>query len=75
MVANAAGDLLRGALERGEVRLLATTSPEGLKKLAEREPFLVRSFSVLTVDEPNAEEAARSWLGFRRGSRRITESP
>jgi ATP-dependent Clp protease ATP-binding subunit ClpC len=63
VVANAAGDLLRGALERGEVRLLATTSPEGLKKLAEREPFLVRSFSVLQVDEPNAEEAARILAG------------
>ncbi len=70
VVANAAGDLLRGALERGELRLLATTSPEGLKKLAEREPFLLRSFSVLPVDEPNAEEAARILSGV---SARLTQ--
>ncbi len=70
VVANAAGDLLRGALERGELRLLATTSPEGLKKLAEREPFLLRSFSVLPLDEPNAEEAARILSGV---SARLTQ--
>src|SRR5580704_9385020 len=42
------GDLLKPMLARGEVRLLASTTPEGLRKINEKDPSLLRRFSILT---------------------------
>jgi ATP-dependent Clp protease ATP-binding subunit ClpB len=53
----AVGDVLKPALLAGAVRLLGTTTPEGLKRLQERDPQLLRVFTVLTVDEPSEAEA------------------
>ncbi len=44
------GDLLKPILSRGEVRLLATTTPEGIRKIQERDPILLRRFTVLGID-------------------------
>lgn len=55
--AGAVGDLLRSALERGEVRLLGTTTPDGLRKIQDRDAYFLRSLTVLEVGEPNAEQA------------------
>jgi ATP-dependent Clp protease ATP-binding subunit ClpB len=51
------GDVLRPALARGELRVLATTTPEGLRKLNEKDPLLARSFTEIAIDEPSVAEA------------------
>jgi ATP-dependent Clp protease ATP-binding subunit ClpB len=51
------GDVLRPALARGDLRVLATTTPDGLRKLHEKDPLLARSFTEITVDEPSVAEA------------------
>jgi ATP-dependent Clp protease ATP-binding subunit ClpB len=50
-------DVLRPALARGDLRVLATTTPDGLRKLSEKEPLLLRSFSEIVVEEPNVADA------------------
>jgi len=50
-------DVLRPALGRGELRILATTTPDGLRKLHEKEPLLARSFTEIAVEEPSVAEA------------------
>jgi ATP-dependent Clp protease ATP-binding subunit ClpB len=50
-------DVLRPALARGDVRVLATTTPDGLRRLAEKEPLLLRSFSEISVEEPSVADA------------------
>jgi ATP-dependent Clp protease ATP-binding subunit ClpB len=50
-------DVLRPALARGDLRVLATTTPDGLRKLNEKEPLLARSFSEIAVAEPSVSEA------------------
>ncbi|HEY3234688.1 MAG TPA: Clp protease N-terminal domain-containing protein, partial [Polyangiaceae bacterium] len=51
------GDLLRPSLHRGELRLLGTVTPDGLKRLEERDPQFVRTLTVLPVEEPSLTEA------------------
>jgi ATP-dependent Clp protease ATP-binding subunit ClpB len=51
------GDLLKPVLARGEVRLLASTTIEGARKLHERDPGLLRRFSVLTIEPPTVDQA------------------
>ncbi len=51
------GDLLKPLLARGEVRLLATTTPEGVRKLQEKDPNLLRRFTMLTIDAPTPDQA------------------
>jgi ATP-dependent Clp protease ATP-binding subunit ClpB len=56
-VGGGVGDLLKPMLLRGEVRLLASTTPEGLRKLQERDPALLRRFSALSIDPPTVDAA------------------
>jgi ATP-dependent Clp protease ATP-binding subunit ClpB len=51
------GDLLKPMLGRGEVRLLASTTIDGAKRMQERDPGLLRRFSVLTIEAPAVEPA------------------
>jgi ATP-dependent Clp protease ATP-binding subunit ClpC len=51
------GDVLRGALLRGEPRLLGTTTPDGLKRIQERDALVLHAFTVLPVAEPTEQEA------------------
>jgi ATP-dependent Clp protease ATP-binding subunit ClpB len=50
-------DALRLALSRGELRVLSTTTPDGLRKLLDKEPLLARSFTEIEVEEPSVGEA------------------
>jgi ATP-dependent Clp protease ATP-binding subunit ClpB len=50
-------DALRPALARGDLRLLATTTPDGLRKLTEKDPILARFFTQIAVGEPSVAEA------------------
>jgi ATP-dependent Clp protease ATP-binding subunit ClpB len=58
------GDLLKPLLARGEVRLLASTTPEGLRKIQEKDPALLRRFTVLTVDAPTPDKAIEILRGI-----------
>src|SRR5260221_4061665 len=51
------GDLLKPLLARGEVRVLASTTPEGLRKMNERDPGLVRRFTVIGIEPPTPDQA------------------
>jgi ATP-dependent Clp protease ATP-binding subunit ClpB len=53
----AIGEVLKPALVRGELRVLATTTPDGLKRLEERDAQVLRLFTRLPIAEPNLEEA------------------
>lgn len=50
-------DLLRSALARGELRLLGTTTPDGVRKLEERDAHFSRLLTPLAVAEPALPEA------------------
>jgi ATP-dependent Clp protease ATP-binding subunit ClpB len=58
------GDLLKPLLARGEVRLLASTTPEGVRKMNERDPGLLRRFSVLAIDPPTPDQAIEVLRGI-----------
>ncbi|HVJ89805.1 MAG TPA: Clp protease N-terminal domain-containing protein, partial [Labilithrix sp.] len=58
------GDLLKPLLARGEVRLLASTTPEGMRKLQEKDPNLLRRFTVLTIDPATPERAVEILRGI-----------
>jgi ATP-dependent Clp protease ATP-binding subunit ClpB len=60
-------DALRPALARGEVRVLGTTTLDGLRKLQEKEPLIARSFSELAVEEPSVSEAIEIVRGVAPG--------
>ncbi len=62
------GAVLAELLGPGGPRLLGTTTPEGWVKLVAQQPTLVRAFSVLSVEEPNAEESLEM---VRGGARRL----
>jgi ATP-dependent Clp protease ATP-binding subunit ClpB len=61
---SAVGELLAPALRRGELRLLGTTTPEGVRRIAERDPTVLRLFTTLTVREPSVEEAIEVLRGI-----------
>jgi ATP-dependent Clp protease ATP-binding subunit ClpB len=58
------GDLLKPLLARGEVRLVATTTVEGARKMQERDPGLLRRFSVLTIEPPTLDQAIEILRGI-----------
>jgi ATP-dependent Clp protease ATP-binding subunit ClpB len=60
---SAVGEVLKTALFQGGLRLLATTTPDGLRRLQERDPELVRSFTVLEVEEASVELATEITRG------------
>jgi ATP-dependent Clp protease ATP-binding subunit ClpB len=51
------GDLLKPMLARGDVRLLASTTPEGLRKMNDKDPGLLRRFTVLSIEPATADQA------------------
>jgi ATP-dependent Clp protease ATP-binding subunit ClpB len=58
------GDLLKPLLGRGEVRLLASTTVDGARKMHERDPGLLRRFSVLTIEPPTLDQAIEILRGI-----------
>src|SRR5580700_1006985 len=58
------GDLLKPLLTRGEVRLLASTTIDGARKMQERDPGLLRRFSVLTIEAPAVDPAIEILRGI-----------
>jgi ATP-dependent Clp protease ATP-binding subunit ClpB len=62
--ASGVGDLLKPMLARGDLRLLASTTPEGIRKLSDKDPNLLRRFTVLTIDPPTPERAIEILRGI-----------
>ncbi len=58
------GDLLKPMLARGDIRLLASTTPEGIRKLSDKDPNLLRRFTVLTIEPPTPERAIEILRGI-----------
>ncbi len=58
------GDLLKPMLARGEVRLLASTTPDGLRKIQERDPGLIRRFTVLSIEPATPDQAIEILRGI-----------
>jgi ATP-dependent Clp protease ATP-binding subunit ClpB len=54
---SAMGDLLKPMLARGEIRIIADTTVEGLKRLEERDSAFVRKFSTVSVAAPTQDQA------------------
>ncbi|HEX7663178.1 MAG TPA: AAA family ATPase, partial [Polyangiaceae bacterium] len=61
---NGAADALKVALARGEVRVLGTTTPEGLRKMNEKDAGLVRRFTALTIEPPTPDQAIEVLRGI-----------
>jgi len=49
------GDVLRANLNQDEVRLLGTVTPEGRRRLQDRDPTLLRSFTMIELEEPSID--------------------
>jgi ATP-dependent Clp protease ATP-binding subunit ClpB len=60
----AVGEVFAPVLGRGEVHLVGTTTPEGLRKLGDRDPMLVRLFTVLEVGQPSVDQAIEILRGI-----------
>ncbi|MGD0529004.1 MAG: AAA family ATPase, partial [Polyangiaceae bacterium] len=58
------GDLLKPLLARGEVQLVASTTVDGAKKMQERDPGLLRRFSVLAIEAPTLDQAIEILRGI-----------
>jgi ATP-dependent Clp protease ATP-binding subunit ClpB len=58
------GELLKPLLSRSEIRLLATTTPEGIRKVNERDAGILRRFSVVNLDPPSIEQATEILRGI-----------
>jgi ATP-dependent Clp protease ATP-binding subunit ClpB len=63
-VGSGVGDLLKPLLARGEVRVLASTTIDGARKMNERDPGLLRRFSALTIEPPSLGEAIEILRGI-----------
>jgi ATP-dependent Clp protease ATP-binding subunit ClpB len=57
------GELLRPALARVEFRLLGTTTPEGRRRLQERDAAVLRLFTEIGVEEPSVHDATEILRG------------
>ena len=51
------GELLKPALVRGDIRILAAISPEGLRKVQEKDAGVLRRLTIVEIDPPDVEKA------------------
>ncbi len=58
------GDLLKPLLARSEIRIMATTTPEGFKRMQERDGGAIRRFTPITVDPPSIDQAMEILRGI-----------
>lgn len=61
---NDAANLLKPALARGQLRVIAATTWQEYAKYFEKDPALARRFQNITVDEPDDEKAIRMLRGM-----------
>ena len=58
------GELLKPLLSRGEIRIVATTTPEGIRKINDRDGSILRRFSMITLEAPSIEQATEILRGI-----------
>jgi ATP-dependent Clp protease ATP-binding subunit ClpB len=58
------GELLKPLLSRGEIRIVATTTPEGVRKINDRDPSIIRRFSTVNLEAPSIEQATEILRGI-----------
>ncbi len=58
-----AGEILKPVMQRSELRILGTTSPDGRRRLEDRDPEALRAFTELPVEQPSEEEALQILRG------------
>jgi ATP-dependent Clp protease ATP-binding subunit ClpB len=58
------GDLLKPVLARGQLRFLGTTTPEGVRKIQDRDAALLRRVTMISVDPPSVEQAVEILRGI-----------
>jgi ATP-dependent Clp protease ATP-binding subunit ClpB len=58
------GELLKPLLSRGEIRVVATTTPEGVRKMNDRDSGIIRRFSVINLEPPSIEQATEILRGI-----------
>jgi ATP-dependent Clp protease ATP-binding subunit ClpB len=58
------GELLKPLLSRGEIRIVATTTPEGVRKINDRDSGILRKFSVINLEPPTIEQATEILRGI-----------
>ncbi|MEO7094380.1 MAG: AAA family ATPase [Polyangiales bacterium] len=51
------GELLKPALVRGDIRILAAVSPEGVRKITEKDAGVLRRLTVVEIEAPDVEKA------------------
>ncbi|KLN65817.1 type VI secretion system ATPase TssH [Vibrio sp. VPAP30] len=61
---NDAANLLKPALARGEFKTIAATTWAEYKKYFEKDPALTRRFQVVSIEEPNADDAKQMLRGI-----------
>ncbi|HEU4536719.1 MAG TPA: AAA family ATPase, partial [Polyangiaceae bacterium] len=57
VVGSGVGDVLKPLLARGELRVVATTTPEGVRKMQDRDTALLRRFSPVPVEPATIAQA------------------
>lgn len=65
VLASTAGEALRAAERRG-VRMIGTTTPEGLRLLSDKAPSFVHELTTVDVEEPSPESATEILRGIRQ---------
>ncbi|MCU0691097.1 MAG: ATP-dependent Clp protease ATP-binding subunit, partial [Polyangiaceae bacterium] len=58
------GELLKPVLARGTIRFLGTTTPEGVRKIQDRDAALLRSVTIIAVDPPTVDRAVEVLRGI-----------
>jgi len=58
------GELLKPLLTRSEIRFIATTTPEGIQKITERDAEVLRRFAGFEVEAPTAEQTQEILRGI-----------
>ncbi len=60
-----AGNILKPALARGEIRVIGATTVDEYRKYIEKDPALERRFQPIYVDEPTEDETVEILKGLR----------
>jgi len=63
-VGSGVGELLKPVLARGQLRFLGTTTPEGIRKIQDRDAALLRRLTFITLDPPTVEQAVEILRGI-----------
>jgi ATP-dependent Clp protease ATP-binding subunit ClpB len=58
------GELLKPLLSRAEIRLLATTTVEGVRKINDRDSGVIRRFSMVNLEPPSIDQAIEVLRGI-----------